>query len=298
MAGQLASQPQGYQTLQVGRVTVLAPAALANLAVVLGEHADRPVTWPGLTAPDSLPLRLVLAPDEPAFARINGGRLPDWGIGLALPSARTIVVRADAPDPITALRHELAHLALHAATRGRVRLPLWFLEGYAVVAAGEWDRLEALRLNLAVVQGRVGDLATLDAALRRSPAEAATAYALAGAAVLYLTRRTPTASLEPLLTRLAAGEPFEPAVLTTTGLTVGRFEVAWQRDLRRRYGVLTWLVAGGGWALLGVGVIGLAFWRRRRDETRRAQLDEGWVLPDESEASPSDDSLDRGPSHG
>lgn len=288
-----------YQTIRVGRVTVLAPPALANLAVVMGEHADRPVRWMGLPTPDSLPVRLVLAPDESAFGRINRGRLPDWGIGLALPAVRTIVVRADAPDPLSALRHELAHLALHAATGGRVRLPLWFLEGYAVVAAGEWDRLDALRLNLAVVRGRVGDFRTLDAALRQSPAEAATAYALAGSAVLHLATRNPTASLEPLLARLADGEGFGRAVLATTGLTPGRLEVDWQRDLRRRYGMLTWLVAGGGWAVCGMGVIGLAAWRRRLDQPRRVQLDEGWALPEATGGEPDPaEPLDRGPAPG
>ena len=56
-------------------------------------------------------MRLVIAPDEDALRRVSRGRVPGWGVGLALPGARTIVVRADAPDPYEALRHELAHLA-------------------------------------------------------------------------------------------------------------------------------------------------------------------------------------------
>lgn len=259
----------------------------------MGEQADRTVLWQGLDQPDTLPIRLVLAPDASAFARLNRGRLPAWGVGLAIPAARTIIVRADAPDPMAALRHELAHLALHAAVQGRVRLPLWFLEGYAVVAAGEWDRLEALRLNLAVVRGRVGDFRSLDAALRETPNEAATAYALAGAAVLYAARQHPSASLNPLVQRLAAGEGFEGALRATTGMTLGRFERAWQQDLRRRYGVLTWLAAGGGWALFAILVVALAGWRRRRDRPRRAALDEGWVIPPEDPAPEGPPSLDQ-----
>lgn len=232
-------------------------------------------------------MRLVVAPDEAAFGRINRGRLPGWGVGLALPAARTIVVRADAPDPMAALRHELAHLAFHAALGGRVRVPLWFDEGYAVVAAGEWDRFDALQLNLAVARGQVGDLRGLDAALRRGQGEAETAYALAGAAVLHLGRLNPAGTLDALIGRLAGGEDFEAAVLASTGLTLDGFERAWHRDLRNRFGLVVWLVAGGGWALLGLVVIGLGAVRRRRDRPRRAALDEGWVIPEEEPELPA-----------
>src|SRR2546427_7231813 len=39
---------------------------------------------------------------------------------------------------------------------------LWFEEGYAAVAAGEWDRLDALRLNWQVARGMQLDLDELD----------------------------------------------------------------------------------------------------------------------------------------
>lgn len=288
----MAATPQ-YEEIQIGRVTVHVPPARVALGVALGERADQPATWRGLgDRVDSLPLRVVVAPDEEAFGRLARGRLPAWGVGMALPSARTVVVRADAPDPMGALRHELAHLALHAALRGRVRVPLWFDEGFAVVAAGEWGRFDALQLNLAVARGALVDLRTLDGSLRRGPGEAETAYALAGSAVLHLARLNPSGSLDALVDRLAAGEDFEAAVLATTGRTLGGFETAWHRDARTRFGLVVWLVAGGGWALVAFSVLALAGWRRRRDRPRRAALDVGWTIPeDELDA---DESLDPG----
>ena len=253
-----------------------------NLGIALGERADRAVVWPGLGRREPGAVRLVVAPDEAALGRVSRGRIPSWGVGLALPGTRTIVVRADAPDPYAALRHELAHLALHDAVR--VRVPLWFDEGYAVVAAGEWNRLDALKLNWVVIRGAVGDLRTLDAALRQSEAEAATAYALSGSSVMHLTRLNPTGSLDPLLARLAGGQPFDSAVIATTGLTLTGFERSWQRDLRHRFGALVWLSAGGGWLVVALVVLGAARWRRKRDLPRRRALDEGWVIPLEPEA--------------
>lgn len=251
------------------------------LGLALAELADRAVDWPGIGRRQPGPMRLIVVPDAEALGQIARGRAPSWGVALAMPGGRMVAVRADAPDPVMALRHELAHLALHDAVRGRV--PLWFDEGYAVVAAGEWDRMESLRLNLAVVRGAVGDLRTLDAALRQSEAEAATAYALAGSAVLLLARSTPGQSLHALFERLGAGTGFEEAIGITTGYTLGTFERAWQKDLRTRYGWFVWLVAGGGWAILGVVVLVLARLRRKRDAPRRAALDTGWVVSEDED---------------
>src|SRR5207247_917613 len=96
--------------------------------------------WPGR------PVRVILAPPRATFDSLTRGRLPGWSEGAAFPEAGTIVLLSDHPSArlSVALRHELAHLALR--TRVRRRLPLWFDEGYAAVAAGEWDRLDALRL--------------------------------------------------------------------------------------------------------------------------------------------------------
>ena len=87
------------------------------------------------------------------------------------------MLRADAGDVTGTLRHELAHLALHQAVRGRV--PLWFDEGYATVAAGQWDLFDRLGINLAVARGAIPGLRDLDGELRASRISADVAYALA-----------------------------------------------------------------------------------------------------------------------
>jgi hypothetical protein len=171
-------------------------------------------------------------------------------------------------------------------------VPLWFDEGYAAWAAGEWDRLGALELNLAVVRGAVPDFRNLDGALRGSATTADAAYALAVSAVTELARRNPTGSLEPLLQRLTAGHDFETSVLETTGLTLSQFERGWRQRIRQRYSLATWLLAGGGWGSVALAVWVLIRLRRRADRARRAALDEGWELPPESAAASE---LDRAP---
>jgi hypothetical protein len=264
----------------VGPVTVVAEPPQRTLARDLAGEAARPVDWPGLglRSPDSL--RLVVVRDGAALGALTRGRIPEWGAAVALPSVRTIVIRADGPDLRRVLRHELAHLALHQDVRGRI--PLWFDEGFAGYAAGEWDRYVALEVNLAVATGSLPSLSALDGALRGTVGTAEAAYALAMSAVAELARRNPTGTLTPLLDRLRAGEDFDAAVLATTGLTADRFEESWQRATRRRYGLATWLLAGGGWLTVAAFVLASVRFRRRADRARRAALDEGWVIEPEA----------------
>ena len=53
---------------------------------------------------------------------------------------------------------------------------------------------------------------------------------------------------------------------------------AWRLSIKRRYSLLTWLVAGGMWGLIAFSLAGLLWYRRRGDIPRRAALDEGWVV--------------------
>ena len=258
--------------------------AQRDLAVSLAERAGRGTEWPGLGHRQPGPLRLIIVPDGRHLDSLTAGRAPPWGAAVAIPGSRTILLRADQGDLYRTLRHELAHLALHQAVT--VRLPLWFDEGYASWAAGEWDRLGVLDLNLAVVRGAVPELRNLDAALRGSAGSADPAYALAVSAVTELARRNPSGSIEPLLARLVAGEDFEASVLATTGLTMSQFGTEWRKTVRQRYSLMTWLLAGGGW-----GILALLLWaairaRRRADLPRRAALDHGWEIGPETPEPP------------
>jgi hypothetical protein len=270
--------------VQVGQVTAVAWPAQLRLATELAREAIRPAEWPGLGTRGVDSFRLIVVPDLRRLDSLTRGRAPPWAAAITLTDSRTVVIRADADELPRILRHELAHLTLHQAVRGRV--PLWFDEGYAGWAAGEWDRLGLLALNLSVARGALPSLGGLDRALRGATSTADAAYALAVSAVTELARRNPTGTLTPLMARLGAGEDFAAAVLATTGLTLDRFEETWQRTVRRRYGLVTWLFATGGWFLVSVGVLFLVQFRRQADRERRAALDEGWVVEPETEPGP------------
>jgi len=252
----------------------------------VAEAADHAGGFPGIGALPDRPIRIILAPTRAKYDSLTRGRLPLWSEGAAFPDAGTVVLLTDKPSnrPTAALRHELAHLALRWHV-GRY-IPLWFEEGYAAVAAQEWDRLDALRLNWQLARGVRMDLDDVDRALRGARGDAETGYALATTAVLQLERWGGDRGLEPLLTNLRTAESFDAALRATYHVTEGDFELRWQRDVGSRYGWLSWLAAlGFFWLAIGALLVALIGVRRRRDQRKRAALEEadGSQLLDEHE---------------
>jgi hypothetical protein len=276
---------QGPSWLQVGRVTAVYWEGDATKAAALAELADRMWPWPGIREPVEHPIRLVVVSDAERFDSLTAGRLPEWGVAAAFPATNTIVLRPMG-DPRRALRHELAHLALHSVVRS---VPRWFDEGYAVWAAGEWGRLEALRVNWALLRGERPSLIELDGYLRGPTASSAeAAYALAATAVLFLERLGGERGLEPILLALATDGDIDRALRRSYQVTLGQFEDLWRRDLKNRYGWLLVLSTFSAfWAVAGVMLVALWVWRRHRDQERRAALDEGWVVHDDPWDTPA-----------
>jgi len=270
----------------VGRVTAVSWPGQNALATSLAEFADHASGFPGIGALPDRPVRLILAPTRQRYDSLTRGRLPFWSEGAAFPDAGTIVLLTDQPpNRITgALRHELAHLAL----RWRIgrSAPLWFEEGYAAVAAEEWSRLDALRLNWQLARGERMNLDDVDRALRGTRGDAEAGYALATTAVLLLHRWGGKEGLDRLVANLANESTFDAALRATYHVTEGDFEERWQRDVASRYGWLSWAAAMGlFWLAIGAVLVALVTLRRRRDRIRRAALNDGQML-DELDITP------------
>ena len=273
--------------MTVGRVTAVAWPGQEALATSLAEVADHAGGFPGIGAVPDRPIHLILAPTHARYDSLTRGRLPFWSEGATFPDLGTIVLLTDHPagGPLgSVLRHELAHLALRwRIGRGA---PLWFEEGYAAVAAQEWDRLDALRLNWQLARGVRMNLDEVDRALRGGRGDAQTGYALATTAVLLLYRWGGRAGLDPLVANLAQSPTFDAALRATYHVTESDFEERWQRDVASRYGWLSWAGAMGlFWVAIGAVLAALVVLRRRRDRSRRAALDDGQLL-DELDITP------------
>ena len=253
------------------------------MATGLAEMADQPITWPGLGRRDLGALRIILASDSQDFAAVTRGRLPSWGAGAAFPGGRTIVLRADAGDVTGTLRHELAHLALHQAVHGAraalVRRGLCHLGGRAMGSVrpardqhggrtGRHPRTPAISTANCVPPG------SPPTPPMRSPHQPFWNWRAA----------TRAGRSTPLFERLEAGVGFDDAVLATTGLAPDRFDEAWRRSVRTRFGLVAWTLGAGLWIAMAMLLLVGYEARRRRDRPRRIALDEGWnILPEPPE---------------
>jgi hypothetical protein len=270
-------QPAPIATV-VGRVTAISWPGQEALATAIAEQADHAENFPGIPVTPDRPIRIVLAPTRDKYDSLTHGRLPLWSEGAAFPESGKIVLLTARPSVgRSALRHELAHLVLRWHVPPPHYLPLWFEEGYAAVAAQEWDRLDALRLNWQLARGGSAqlDLDDVDRALRGARGDAETGYALATTAVLLLQRWGGKQGLAPLLANLPQAESFDAAIRETYHITEGDFELRWQRDLHSRYGWVSWLAAMGFfWLTIGALLVALILLRRKRDRVKRAALDQ------------------------
>lgn len=267
------------------------------LAETAGRFVPAPVAMMSLP-PDTF--SVVVAPSEQAFAALTGGRVPDWGLAVAFPHLRRVVVRSPrltgraAVDPAVVLRHELGHLYLTAAVGSESAMPRWFHEGFAALYADEWRWVAPAQLAWARVTRR---LAPLEAITDSFPGrgEPSTAYVQSMAAVRDLRDRGGDVGVARLLGRIRQGESFDRAMRETYGLTLGQFYAAWQEEL----GGYGWLLAltdqRGIWIALALLVALLWIVRRRsiRREISRRRAAEDAALGDPEDHSLGVEEQDR-----
>ncbi len=249
---------------------------------LLANAPDLPGLPPGFPATATV----RLAASEPDFLEFVGARVPEWGVGVAIPSTGTIVLPAYADDRTRGwneervARHEWAHLGLHEYLRG-LRVPRWFSEGYAEWASGGWDAAEGWRLRIALAGGRAPPLDSLALRWPSDRASAEVAYMLSATVVEYLVANGGERGLALFLGRWREDGSFEGALRRTFGVTSGQLETDWGRYVRRRYG---WLLVLSQslvfWAFLGTLLTALVLVRRRRGRWRMARL-RATELPDD-----------------
>ena len=269
------AQNDAPERLDAGRFTVVYFPQDARLAHALVTGAARTDSFPWLPRPRERVL-IAVAPDLRRFRQWAGPGAPEWGVALAFPQSRRIIIQgraagSEAGDPLETLRHELAHLALHERLGDRP--PRWFDEGYASVAAREWRRDDVLATNVALALRGVPTLDQLEASFDGGATTAQSAYALSYRAVAELASLDPDRGLTLFFRYWENGRNLDAAVRQAFGITLSGFEREFQLRVRRRYGALA-LFADLTLVFLVTGIALLPFFvaRRARDRRRLREL--------------------------
>jgi hypothetical protein len=267
-----------YQEIGTPRVRVRYAPGDSLVAIRVLDLLVRQQPLPGIL--DSLPagVTAVLAHTPAAFDALTGGMVPEWGAGVAIPSAAVLVVptgegpRILDPEGRRVLRHEWAHLGLHQHVEG-MSVPRWFDEGYAQLASGGWEASQAWKLRLLLATGRAPPFDSLTLQWPRDRAAAEVAYLLSASALTYVLGDSGERGLGIFLNRWKESRSFDLALQATFGVTTSQMEEDWRRHVRTRYG---WLFVASrlaaSWILLVLVLLVMRRLRRARSREGMARL--------------------------
>ncbi len=248
-----------------GRIEPLAEAAMDARTALIAE-LGRPVLG-------NVEVRIARNWEEMVALAPSEASPPDYAEGVAYARLRLIVISLVAPNasqpPVLSevLRHELAHIALHDAVGGHA-VPRWFNEGFAVHASGESSLVRSRTLWTATLSKRLLPMSDLDRSFPANGDLAAIAYAESADFVRFLLRRQDRARFQMFVDRVERGEPFDSSLSDAYATSTRRLEFQWREELTHRY---SWVPVflGGGLLWVGVSVVLMVGWARRKRNARR-----------------------------
>lgn len=261
-------------------LTIMAPDALAAARARLESFNALSlagiVRTVGLDEPGPA-IQVVLAGEDSAAARGAGPWIAGYALGNAglvvLFPARSPVYPHDTLEDV--LRHEVAHVLIARAAGGR-DVPRWFHEGLSVAVERPWDFEDRSRLAWELIAGPRLRLREIDAMFDAGQAAQARAYSLSAAFVRDLIREYGAGAPAAILRLVREDVPFDRAVITVAGRTLGGVESEFWNRQRVWTVWVPYFTSGEAFWLLVIGVAVMAVWvrRRRRAETRRRWDDE------------------------
>jgi hypothetical protein len=265
--------PSSYITKDLGWLELSYPPAASERVASLLEDADaiRAQLVGELGRPVLARVSVRVAPTFADMARLAPADAPppEYASGVAYHGLHLVLLSmlaprgAEAVDLDEVFRHELVHVALEDAVQGK-HVPVWFNEGLAIQLSGEHPVDRAKTLWNATLSGTVIPLAELDRSFPRDNFEVSIAYAESADFMRFLTRKSDSLRFAALIGRIREGQSFERAMAEAYGSDLRRLEFEWHGDLERRFSIIPVLTGGGLIWVFVIGVLVVAYVRRRR----------------------------------
>jgi len=229
--------------------------------------------------------------DTDSFQRHFAFSLPDWGVGVALPSGRVIAVDySRLPAVGRGLRevflHEMVHALLFQGSGG-AWLPVWLHEGAAMLYSGEWRFSDTVSL---ILDGRVPDLERLQGRFPVPHDRADRAYRTSLLAVSRLQEGFGEKVIADLVRETKKNGDFSKAFAIVTGEDLNDFQQKFSAAMRLKYGWVLFLTRWPGLFVLAALILTVGATRKIIINRRRlAAMEDG---PDVLEWPQRPDSLD------
>ncbi len=218
-----------YQRQDLQTVLNLLPIAEKEYHRVTGVIGHQP----------EIPLHVYVARDASEFHFLTQGRIPEWGIGAAMPQEGRIVLISprqspDGADIHQVLAHELSHVILGQAL-GESRAPRWLDEGLAQFVSHEWKLGQSVLVARALLFDSVIPLEEIETLNSFQRSKAQLAYAESFLAVAFIRDRFGESGLHELVRNLARYDDLDLAMQTSLRMTLSEFYLSWRDYVISRF---------------------------------------------------------------
>jgi hypothetical protein len=227
-------------------------------------------------------IRIKLVSNVEEFRSLTEAGFPDWGVGFADAKNSLIiicsprVVKKDI-DIRSITRHELAHIVLGGAARGR-RLPRWFNEGIAMYCSHEWRFGRERILAIANFTNSLIPLSFIEYTFPSDEKKAEIAYTESFSAVAYIIKNFGEEALRDILKNLTE-EDFPGAMFSALGISYGEFAREWETWTKKTYNWAYFLFSNWFlWIIILVVffIVSIVSVRSRRNKLKELSKSNDW----------------------
>ena len=233
------------------------------------------------------PVDVIIASTAEEFQRIQpgGSRVPTWAIGVAYPQQNLIIllsptVRQRGPiDIIKTFQHEVLHIILGQAFKGKENVPRWLDEGLAMIAANEWSMARLSTMTFAVLGRKMIPMQQLTESFPWDPDQAHIAYCQSFYFISFLKGRFGSDLFKTFLQKYTVHKNFQRAIFDTYNVRWEEMEDLWRGYLRLRFSWIPLITSSTTLWFLATLIFILGYLRKKR--MNRLQLKQ-WIREEES----------------
>ena len=218
------------------------------------------------------PIDVIVASTAEEFQRIQpgGSRVPTWAIGVAYPQQNLIILMSPFVrqrgqiDIIKTFQHEVLHIILGQAFKGKANVPRWLDEGLAIIAANEWSMARLSTMTFAVLGRKLIPMDQLTESFPWDPDQAHIAYCQSFYFISFLKGRFGSDLFKRFLQEYTVHKNFQRAILDTYNVRWEEMEDLWRGYLRLRFSWIPLITSSTTLWFLATLIFILGYLRKKR----------------------------------
>jgi len=169
------------------------------------------------------------------------GWVPTWSAAVAYPSLNLIIMKSPRVmkgahmDLEKVFKHELTHIAVGRAFRGREEVPRWLDEGLAMYESREWSFSRVSTMTKAVLTNSLIPLSEITSSFPRGSARAELAYSQSFYLISFLVSKFGKEDFHRFIREYTREGDLKETLLNVYGIGWDDFEEEWKGYLRLRF---------------------------------------------------------------